>query len=203
MLFLLLYTAYLILSKAQTKKSIGLSFAAECHLSSCSLAAVVLRGRGSRGRRHSQGLSHVAPKKNPLSQLFMALAGAHNRTHKTSVWARSSLPAPLPRRSWAQAVLLYTNISWTLFISWTTPSAREVTVTNSGGSGCSSAGWRGSRGVNNGEELPMAPKRRRGARRVLRHAFVLELQETSPEESVRGACAKTQFLLMWSARAHP
>lgn len=108
MLFLLLYTAYLILSKAQTKKSIGLSFAAQCHLSSCSLAAGVLGREGGWSRRHSQGLSHVTPKKKSLSQLFMALAGAHNRTHKTSVSVWSSLPAPLPWRSRAQAVLLYT-----------------------------------------------------------------------------------------------
>lgn len=58
---LLLYTAYLIPSKAQTKKSIRLSFAAQCHLSSCILAASVheRERKGSRDRRHSQGLSHV------------------------------------------------------------------------------------------------------------------------------------------------
>lgn len=49
---------------------------------------------------------HMGWGKN-LSQLFMTLAGAHNRTHKP-VSVASTLARLFPCRSWTQAALLYT-----------------------------------------------------------------------------------------------
>lgn len=96
------------------------------------------------------------------------------------------------------------------------PSTCEVTVTNSGGSGCSSAGWYRSRGVNNRGKLPMIPKCQCDTPRVppaLRSAFILELQGTSRVPAAPGCegrkrrrnlCQETisPYLIFCVARSH-